>query len=142
MLYEEFDEYIFGFATEDYDIDYWYDEGTDIAENMLIGFDDNDWKMLLKSIPERTVNWKKRIAYCMHDGNNLNQLMVLLRLVDTDDDELFEISVDSLRGFTSKECLKLIQNDTEIIFKIKELYPNVGEPAKRVFEEFLKKLRE
>ena len=39
----------------------------------------------------------------MHDGSDLKQLRVLLRLVDTDDSELFDIVVDSLRGFTSEE---------------------------------------
>ena len=75
----------------------------------------------------------------MHDGNDLNQLAVLLKLVGTEDSELFEIVVDSLRGFTSKESLNLIQNNSQVVSKIKELLPKAGETTKRVFEEFLKK---
>lgn len=136
---DEFDKYILEFAVEDFAVDYWYDEGVDIAENMLHEFSNNDWKSLLEIIPKRTVEWQKRLAYCMHDGNDLNQLAVLLKLVGTDDSELFEIVVDSLRGFTSKEGLNLIQNDSQVVSKIKELLPKVGETTKRVFEEFLKK---
>lgn len=136
-MFDEFDNYISEFATEDFAVDYWYDEGVNIAENMLHEFDDNDWKTLSRSIPDKTVEWKKRLAYCLHDESNLNQLTVLLRLVDTDNSELFEIAVDSLRGFTSKECLDLIQNDSQIIFKIKELSSKVGDATKRVFEDYL-----
>lgn len=138
-MFDEFDKYILEFAVEDYAVDYWYDEGVDIAENMLHKFSNNDWKSLLEIIPKRTVEWQKLLAYCMHDGNDLNQLAVLLKLVGTEDSELFEIVVDSLRGFTSKESLNLIQNNSQIVLKIKELLPKAGETTKRVFEEFLKK---
>lgn len=138
-MFDEFDKYILEFAVEDFAVDYWYDEGVDIAENMLREFSNNDWKSLLEIIPKRTVEWQKLLAYCMHDGSDLNQLAVLLKLVGTEDSELFEIVVDSLRGFTSKESLNLIQNNSQVVSKIKELLPKAGETTKRVFEEFLKK---
>lgn len=137
-MFDKFDKYILAFAEEDFAFDYWYDEGADIAENMLYEFNDNDWKTLLETIPKRTIDWQKRLAYCMHDGNDLNQLSVLLRLADTDDSELFEIVVDSLRSFTNEESLSLLQNDSQIVFKIKELLPKVGDATKRLFQEILK----
>lgn len=135
-MFDEFDKYILEFAVKDFAVDYWYDEGVDIAENMLHEFSNNDWKSLLEIIPNRTVEWQKFLAYCMHDGNDLNQLAVLLKLVMTEDSELFEIVVDSLRGFTSKESLNLIHNNSQVVSKIKELLPKSGETTKRVFEEF------
>lgn len=139
-MFDEFDKYILEFAGEDFAVDYWYDEGAGIAENMLYEFDDDDWKILLETVHERTIEWQKRLAYCMHDGSDLNQLRVLLRLVDTDDSELFEIVVDSLRGFTSEESINLIQNDTQIVSKIKELLPKVGDATKMVFQEFFRNI--
>lgn len=139
-MFDEFDKYIFEFAVEDFAVDYWYDEGVNIAENMLCEFKENDWKMLLEVASERPVEWQKRLAYCMHDKSDLNQLKVLLNLVETDNSELFEIVVDSLRGFTSKEGLSLIQTDLRIVSKIEELMPKVGDATKRVFEEFLKQI--
>lgn len=121
-MFEEFDEYVFGFAGEDFAVDYWYDEGFDIAENMLCEFKESDWKMLLEALSERTVEWQK----------------VLLILAETDDTELFEIVVDSLRAFTSEECLNLIQADPKIVAKIEELMPKAGNVTKRIFEEFLR----
>lgn len=137
-MFDEFDKYIFEFAVENFAVDYWYDEGVDFAENMLCEFKENDWKILLEAVSERTIEWQKRVAYCMHDKSNLNQLKVLLNLAETDDIELFEIVVDSLRGFTSEESLNLVQADSRIVSKIEELMPNVGDATKRVFEEFLK----
>jgi hypothetical protein len=64
----------------------------------------------------------------------------LLSLAETDDDELFEIVVDSLRCFTSEESLNLIQTDSKIVSKIQELMPKVGDVKKKVFEEFLKNI--
>ena len=137
-MFEEFDNFITEFAVEDFDIDYWYDEGVDIAENMICKFDDSDWQKLVKVIPKKNAEWCKRLAYCMHDSNDANQLMVLLNLVENDDDELFEIVVDSLRGFTSEESVGLIQDNLHIITKIEELMPRVGVVTKKIFEVFLK----
>ncbi|MCM1057129.1 MAG: hypothetical protein NC517_05920 [Firmicutes bacterium] len=137
-MFDEFDKYISMFAEEDFAVDYWYDEGAEIAENMLCEFKEEDWKILLKIVPERKIQWQKRVAYCMHDKSDQNQLKVLLNLVETDDDELLEIVVDSLRGFTSEESLKLIYADSRMVSKIKKLMPKVGDATKRVFEEFLK----
>lgn len=105
---------------------------------MFDEFEENDWKVLLEVVSERTVEWQKRLAYCMHDKSDLNQLKVLLKLVEIDDSELFEIVVDSLRGFTSEESLNLIQPDLCIVSKIEELMPEAGDATKRVLEEFLK----
>lgn len=137
-MFDEFDKYILDFAVEDFAADYWYDEGIDIAEKMLCKFTEDDWGMLLKTVSERKTEWQKRLAYCMHDKSDLNQLKVLLSLVETDDDELFEIVVDSLRGFASEESLHLIQADSRIVSKIQELMPKVGDVTKKVFKEFLK----
>lgn len=137
-MFDEFDKYIFEFTVENFAVDYWYDEGVDIAENMLCEFRENDWKILLGVVSERTIEWQKRVAYCMHDKSNLYQLKVLLNLAETDDAELFEIVVDSLRDFTSEESLNLIQADSRIVSKIEELMPKVGDATRKVFKEFLK----
>lgn len=140
-MFDEFDKYISAFAVEDFAVDYWYDEGVDIAEKMLCQFTENDWKTLLEAVSERTIEWQKHLAYCMHDKSDLNQLKVLLKLVETDDSELFEIVVDSLRGFTGEESRDLIQADKRIVSKIEELMPKVGVVTKKVFEEFIRMVK-
>lgn len=137
-MFDKFDKYITDFAMEDFDVDYWYDEGVGIVEEMICKFDESDWEKLAEVIPDRTVEWNKRLAYCMHDSNNVNQLKVLLDLVEINDNELFEIVVDSLRGFTSKESIRLIRDNLHIMSRIEELMPKVGDVTRRIFEVFLK----
>ena len=81
-MFDEFDRYIFEFTEIDYAVDYWYDEGAGIAEKMLCEFQEDDWKILLETLSERQTEWKKRLAYCMHDKSDLNQLKVLLSLAE------------------------------------------------------------
>lgn len=134
-MFEKLDRYINEFEAEDFPVDYWYDEGFLIVEDMLQSFENDDWEYLFQKLPKKTIGWKRRLAYCLHDSNDLKQLEVLLMLIDTDDDELFEISVDSLRSF--KDNLAIIQNDNQKIQKIETLMLKVGVATKRMFQEFL-----
>ena len=134
-MFEEFDRYIKEFETEDFAVDYWYDEGVFIAENMLQKFGNNDWESLIQVLPERTIGWKRRLAYCLDDSENLKQLETLLLLTDTDDNELFEIAVDSLRSF--KDSQAVLENSNGIINKIEALMPKAGIAARKVFLDFL-----
>lgn len=137
-MFDKFNKYISEFEMEEFATDYWYDEGAFIAQEILESFETNDWEALLKELSTKSIGWKQRLAYCLHDGNNLKQLEVLLRLIDTDEDsELFELCVDSLRSFTNEESRDLLQKKPQIILKIKELMPKVGDATRRIFEEFL-----
>ena len=48
---------------------------------MLENFVD-DWEALLEESPERTIGWKRRLAYCLQDATNLGQSEILLTLID------------------------------------------------------------
>ena len=134
-IFKNFDTYIKDFETEDFAADYWYDEGVFIAENMLQQFGNNDWEELIQVLPERTIGWKRRLAYCLDDSENLKQLETLLLLTDTDDNELFEIAVDSLRSF--KDSQAVLENSNDIIKKIEALMPEAGIVIRKVFLGFL-----
>lgn len=134
-MFEELDRYIKEFEADDFAADYWYDEGVLIAEDMLQKFESNDWESLIQVLPKRTIGWKRRLAYCLNDSNDLKQLETLLILIDTDDTELFEISVDSLRSFKDNQFM--MQNNNQIIKKIETLMPKVGAVTKKIFQDFL-----
>lgn len=134
-MFEKLDNYIKEFETEDFAVDYWYDEGFLIAEDMLQKFEDEDWETLLQVLPGRTIGWKRRLAYCLHDSDDLKQLETLLALIDTDDTELFEILVDSLRSFKNNK--DMVQNNNLIIKKIENLMPKAGVVTKKIFQDFL-----
>ncbi|MDE7207200.1 MAG: hypothetical protein K2N90_08615 [Lachnospiraceae bacterium] len=80
-MFEELDRYISEFEIENFAVDYWYDEGVLIAEDMLQKFGDNDWDALIQVLPERTTGWKRRLAYCFNDSDDLKQLETLLVLM-------------------------------------------------------------
>lgn len=135
-MFLEFDEYLKAFEAENYAVDYWYDEGFSIAQEMLEKFLGEDWIQLKNSLLSRSIGWKRRLAYCLHD-NNLHELEILLELVKTDDEELFELTVDSLRGFDTVEAKQLILNQTGIINKIEQMISSSGVVTKKVLEDFL-----
>ena len=83
-MFEELDRYIKEFEMEDFAVDYWYDEGATIAEDMLHKFKNHDWESLLHMLPNRTIGWKRRLAYCLHDSSDLKQLETLWEFIYPD----------------------------------------------------------
>lgn len=45
-MFYKLDDYLKDFEMDDYALDYWYDEGFSIAQDMLAQFKEIDWKML------------------------------------------------------------------------------------------------
>ena len=123
-MYDELNKYLSGYFT----IDYWYDEGVDIAREIISEFKESDWKMLLEEISKKDVEWKKRIAYCLYDRDNKYEWLLLLELIDTEDDELLEISLDSLRSFINKETTGSLIDS--------------GRPTQIMLEDLIKKINE
>ena len=103
-MYDELDKYLLC----NFPIDYWYDEGVDIAREIISGFKEYDWKILLEEISKKDVEWKKRIAYCLYNCENPYEWLLLVELLHTEDDELLEISLDSLRSFINKETTEFL----------------------------------
>ncbi|WP_342547538.1 hypothetical protein NST69_26555 [Paenibacillus sp. FSL P2-0089] len=136
-MFIEFDDYLSGYFTDDY----WYDEGFLIAQEMLLKFSPRDWGELSNGVLNKPVEWQRKLAYCLHNESSMDELNMLLILLNTDDEELFEICIDALRSFTSSESKKLILKNPSILQKIHELIPISGEATKKVFEAFLEKIQ-
>lgn len=136
-MFTELDQYISSFMGENIALDYWYDEGVLIAQKIINAFDDNDWLCLEQALPHRSIEWKCRLAYCLDDGNNIHQLTVLLLLSDTENDELVECVVDSLREFVHNLHCKEHPLFTVLVNRIKEKLTDLNPVVKRVFIDFL-----
>ena len=52
-------------------------------------FSDDDWKMLINSLPTRSTIFKTRLVSCFSAGNNPYQNEIISQLVNIDDIELF-----------------------------------------------------
>ncbi len=135
-MYDELEKYLSGYFYPNY----WYDEGVDIAQDIISHFTDDDWKLLLERLSKQDMEWKKRLAYCLYDNSNPYELSVLLELLNTDDDELLEISLDSLRDFISKETIDFLLHNPQMIKRIKELYYNSSKPTQMMLKDFMNKI--
>lgn len=134
-MFHEFDHYIQDFEAEDFNYDYWYDEGCLLAGDMLRKFEVSDWESLRQALPERSNGWKCRLAYCLDEPGERKQLEILLALIDTDDTELFVTAVDALRCFKGSRDMLLCNE--QIKQKIENLLPHAGVAAKRILQDFL-----
>ena len=135
-MYSELEEYLLGYLPADY----WYDEGVDIARDIISGFKEDDWKELSERLSLQNNEWKKKLAYCLYDEDNNFELQTLLKLLDTNDEELFEICLDSLRSFINKDNAGYVINNPEMIGNIKKLYNKSSRPTQVMLSDFLKKL--
>jgi len=136
-MYKEFDAYLSGYFTEGY----WYDEAVPIAQDMLLRFSQHDWIALCDEALLKSIDWQKRLAYCLGNGTSEDELKILLVLLDSSDDkELFETCVDSLRSFTTPESKQMILNTPFLIDRVKESILKAGVVTKKVLEDFLIKV--
>ena len=117
-MYTKLENYLSGY----FHTNYWYDEGVEIAQDIISNFTDKDWEHLLKKLPKQNMEWKKKLAYCLYNDKNKYELLTLIELLHTEDKELLEIVLDSLRSFMNQETTNFLMHDTEIVNQIKNLY--------------------
>ncbi len=117
-MYTKLENYLSGY----FHTNYWYDEGVEIAQDIISNFTDKDWEQLLKKLPKQNMEWKKKLAYCLYNDKNKYELLTLIELLHTEDKELLEIVLDSLRSFMNQETTNFLMHDTEIVNQIKNLY--------------------
>ncbi|GGI95915.1 hypothetical protein [Paenibacillus hunanensis] len=136
-MYKELDEFI----TEcQYMVDYWYDVGCIIAVEKLAQFNATDWEELQSNIGTKTLEWRVKLAYCLDHSCNAHELETLLLLIHTDDRELFESCIDTLRSFTTPESKAMILNHPSILQRIQDILPQAGVATQKVLEDFFKQL--
>lgn len=141
MKYEQFDEFIILMSEANASEDYWYDVGVDEAMYLLERFSDEDWEWLQKNITNKSVLWQKRVVYCFEEENDVREINIILSLVETEDKELFEICIDTLRVLISGNNNDYILNNKELMERINELACR-NSATGRIGKELLKKLQQ
>jgi len=126
--------------------DYWYEYDADIIDRILKDFTDADWLKLLQNIKLKSDDWKRKLAYCLTDNENENkyELEILLGFINTDDDELFLLTIDALRDrFNTDESKAFIMKENpDIIEKVKNKILNAGIVTKKILEVFVSQMTE
>lgn len=132
-MFKELDELI----SQEVTVDFWYDEGFDIAQNMLMEFSFYDWKELLDVILFKDLEWQKKLIYCFDFKNNINALKAIEKLLLVDDDELFEMCIDALRCFDSIILKEWINKHKIVIKIVKNKLDKSTTVLRKIFEIFL-----
>nr|WP_279294594.1 hypothetical protein [Bacillus altitudinis] len=122
-------------------VDSWYDDGCLIASEILSDFSLNDWEELSNQVRNKPIEWQRKIAYCLDNECNEYELKILMDLLNTNDKELFEICIDTLRSFPIEEGKKLILEHPQILERVNNvLATTANSPVKLVLQDFLSKM--
>lgn len=76
----------------------------------------------------------------MDNECNVNEFNILLSLLSTNDEELFEICIDTLRSFTNQEIKKMILDNPSILQRINDSLHTDSLPVKKMLQDFLSKI--
>lgn len=136
-MYKELDHLLSADST----VDSWYDEGCVIACEILSEFSLSDWDELSNQVLEKPIEWQRKIAYCLDSKCNEHELNTLISLLDTNDKELFEICIDTLRNYSSEKYKKIIASKPQILQRVNALLPTVSKPVRRTLMDFLVKVQ-
>ncbi|SDZ69177.1 hypothetical protein SAMN05421736_1522 [Evansella caseinilytica] len=118
-------------------LDSWYDDGCIIASEIISEFSIRDWEELARNVHTKPLEWQKKLAYCLDTNCSIHELEMLISLLNTEDEELFEMCIDTLRSFTKTENKQMILENPFIIHRVNELIPKAGVATKRILQDFL-----
>ncbi|ACZ07300.1 Uncharacterised protein [Sebaldella termitidis] len=145
-LYEELNSYLKN--SEYWYEEYWYEEGSGKVSEILSKFTQEDWNNLIKEIFNKSVDYQEKIAYCMNDIDNKNELEFLIYMTKNAKDSIvFENCLDSLIEFVTPETKFRFLSDDQLIILItggirKETIEGNGRNKiyKTIYEQFFEKL--
>ncbi|KAA9002078.1 hypothetical protein F4V43_13535 [Paenibacillus spiritus] len=136
-MFKELDNLLSAEAT----VDSWYDDGCVIASEILLEFSPSDWDELSNQVLSKPIEWQRKIAYCLDNKCNVHELNILISLLSTNDSELFEIGIDTLRSYSNQESRNMILDNTQILQRVNDLLPTASIPVRKILEDFRAKIR-
>ncbi|CAM4447247.1 hypothetical protein [Paenibacillus tarimensis] len=136
-MYRELDNLL----SADTTVDSWYDDGCIIASEILSDFSPNDWDELSNQVLSKPIEWQRKIAYCLDNECSSHEHNILISLLNTNDEELFEICIDTLRSYSSQEIKNIILDDPGILQRVNDLLPAASIPVRKMLEDFLAKIQ-
>lgn len=101
-MYNELENYL----SSEFSWDYWSDEGITIAVNTVVNFSEDDWKLLIINANKKNPDWQIKLANVLGDFTTENSMTILISLLGSNNDEVIEAAIDSIRGMTHLEVLK------------------------------------
>ena len=101
-MYNELENYL----SSEFSVDYWSDEGITIVVNTLVNFSEDDWKLLIINANKKNPDWQIKLANVLGDFTTENSMTILISLLGSNNDEVIEAAIDSIREMTHLDVLK------------------------------------
>ena len=99
--------------SQDYSTDSWYDEGFLFARELLDKFTEHDWNEIIILSEHRDVEWEKKIVYCVNK-DYYRGLDLIRKIIKSNDRELKEMCIDSLRDYDSDVLRRYFREHDEL----------------------------
>lgn len=135
-MYDELDNYL----SSEFSVDYWSDEGINIAVTTVENFSEDDWKLLVINASEKSPDWQVKLANLLGDFTTENSVTILISLLGSNNDEVIEAAIDSIRGMTNIEVLKDDKVRKLITIKMDQLKNKNSLLSNLIFKDLKEKL--
>jgi hypothetical protein len=132
-MFEELKKYL---EVHEVNFNAWYDDTIDfIRDYILSEFRDDDWDALEDAFPKGDTTFKIRLAEILDESDNPHAIKILLRMVDTDDEEVAFTCIETLKDFDLSQLPN--ESMTFLIEKDKSLIPTASRLQKMILIDFL-----
>lgn len=118
MIIDDFVKFLDTVSAEGVSEDYWYDVGVVEVQNMLEKFSKKEWDLLEKLIKDKSVEWQKKLIYSLDEAGNEQEIRIIMNCINTDNGELFETCIDSLRYLVDEKTRRLIMGKPGLLEKV------------------------
>jgi len=133
-IFQELDAYL----SQDFSDDYWYDDASLYACELVKQLTIEDWNALLSSWQNRSKQWQVRCAEILDWGEASQAVPLLLEMIREGDDELTLTAADSLRSIGVAELDLPVGED---VLERLQAVAQTGNIAKRIISELLEQLQ-
>ncbi len=133
-MFKKYDKYL----SSEFSIDFWSDEGINQAVLLIAEFKNSDWSDLRKEIDNKPSYWLIRCAETLGDEVNEEAFNILLKLIQSKDEDVQLASVDSINSLASMD-LDILKYRSLIIPILNNLYDDAGMVSKTMIENLMSK---
>ena len=120
----------------------WYDDGFLIAKDIMNDFTANDWEELADNIDDKDIEWKKKLIYSVDNQLIWEELLIIGKAINTDDEELFEMCIDSLRSYDKEDIRRFLDEHKDVKSKLNDISNDSSGIIKSIVDSLLNKLSE
>jgi HEAT repeat protein len=131
----EFDEYL----AEPFPVDHWEDDAIGYAQHLIARLAPADWEAFDSAWAMRPGSWQARAAQVLSNGLPMYAVPILVRMAESEDLDVVEAAVDSLRDFGSPEAPLAVPS--ALIQRLDRLTAERPGPVARVVADLRRRIR-